>query len=699
MKLDSKNIISQQSQSQQFPINSSQETQPSSYKTIKKKILTKQKLSASGSTQFTDSSSYKKSAKLSKAKDLTKKIDFDDCHSQQLEFNRIQMDTFSQESHHPLEMRTVDTQSQNFGYCHSQFEDIDETNNNQNQAILENENQYQTRPLIYQNEQNSNSRMFQQANYDLISVQQYSQSIDIGSRNVQNIQGLSINVAQREMIAESTSIQSLNQANNNNNVQSGFFIQRSESRRSEESMEYNDENAMQTSQQQIRNNTNRSERRLLGEITQQLRPLQSPQLEEEFQFNNNNQLESQEEEQDQANLRAQQNQFIQEDNHGSLFYPNDDLNFIENDEYGYEQYNISSQNYNNIDDSRNGFQFFEANNSQQFQRLQSQSQRNLTIKEMLEEFKQEDTFSFDDQDLQNFENRQTDYMVDPLILKEYSSNFTNFSKKRSILIDWMQEVSTGFSFKRETYQQSISIIDRYFERVPQVPKNQLQLVGATALLIAHKIEEVMCKKNDEFITICNGGYTNSQFIQMEIDICLKLKFELNTPTPYFIMNQLMLRWDGLAEQYKELFDNDIIFFKKNNQRSFLLFSKVCQYIDCSYYSIHIYNYPIKYVITLFMYSSLYGSLLQSRDSEVKLNHLNQLFEYFIQNTLNLESNNDLQNVKNFTDQFMELIICDKVPTTNQYMNRQDDQIYESYENVCSQQLYNRDFKRLFSIGD
>lgn len=28
----------------------------------------------------------------------------------------------------------------------------------------------------------------------------------------------------------------------------------------------------------------------------------------------------------------------------------------------------------------------------------------------------------------------------------------------------------------------------YFERTPHIPKNILQLVGATALLIAHKIE-------------------------------------------------------------------------------------------------------------------------------------------------------------------------------------------------------------------
>ncbi|KAL4445542.1 hypothetical protein ABPG74_004616 [Tetrahymena malaccensis] len=701
MKLDSKNIISQQSQSEQFPIISSQETQSSSFKTIKKKFATKQKLSASGSTQCTDSSSYKRSAKLSKAKDLNKKIIFDDYPSQSSEFTKTHMDHFSQESQ--LHLRNIDTQSQNFGYCHSQLEDDVEIKN-QFQAILEQGDQYKMHSHIYQDEQNSNSLPFQQAQYDSINVQQYNQNLDKVGRKVQNIQDSLKNVSYREMIAENTNVQSRNQTNNNNKDQHEFVVLRNQSGSNEEDMEYNDENQIQTTQQRTKNNINRPERRLLGEITHQLRPLQSPQLEEEFQFNNNNQQESQGEEKDQANFGTQQNQLIAEDNHGRLFYPNDDVNFIENDEFNFDQFNNNNNNsYNPFDDiSINGYQYFEGSNSQPFQRLQGlQAQRNLTMKEQLEQFKQEDTFSFDDQDLQNFESRQNDYMVDPQILQNYSSNFTNFAKKRAILIDWMQEVSTGFSFKRETYQQSISIIDRYFEKVPQVPKNQLQLVGATALLIAHKIEEVMCKKNDEFITICNGGYTNNQFIQMEIDICLKLKFELNTPTPYFIMNQLMLRWDGLAEQYKDLFENDIIFFKKNNQKSFLLFSKVCQYIDCSYYSTCIYNYPIKYVITLFMYSTLYASLIQNREREIdaKIYHLNQLFEYFIQNTLNLESYNDLQNVKLFTDQFMDLNICDRVPSTNQYINRQDDKIYESYENVCSQQLYNRDFKRIFGIGD
>ena len=47
-------------------------------------------------------------------------------------------------------------------------------------------------------------------------------------------------------------------------------------------------------------------------------------------------------------------------------------------------------------------------------------------------------------------------------LLNYRSTFTNFPQKRAVLLDWMQEVSSSLSFKRETYQQSVSIMDRFF---------------------------------------------------------------------------------------------------------------------------------------------------------------------------------------------------------------------------------------------
>jgi cyclin B len=56
-------------------------------------------------------------------------------------------------------------------------------------------------------------------------------------------------------------------------------------------------------------------------------------------------------------------------------------------------------------------------------------------------------------------------------------------KMRAILVDWIIEVHLKFKLLPETLFLTISLIDRYLERV-QIKRNNLQLVGVTAMLIA-----------------------------------------------------------------------------------------------------------------------------------------------------------------------------------------------------------------------
>lgn len=61
------------------------------------------------------------------------------------------------------------------------------------------------------------------------------------------------------------------------------------------------------------------------------------------------------------------------------------------------------------------------------------------------------------------------------------------SSMRTILIDWLVEVQENFELFHETLYLSVKIVDRYLER-KEVKKEYLQLVGATAMLIAAKFE-------------------------------------------------------------------------------------------------------------------------------------------------------------------------------------------------------------------
>ena len=69
--------------------------------------------------------------------------------------------------------------------------------------------------------------------------------------------------------------------------------------------------------------------------------------------------------------------------------------------------------------------------------------------------------------------------------KQYDIN----EKMRAILVDWIIEVHLKFKMQPETLFLTVSLIDRYLEKV-QIKRTKLQLVGVTAMLVATKYEEI-----------------------------------------------------------------------------------------------------------------------------------------------------------------------------------------------------------------
>jgi hypothetical protein len=60
---------------------------------------------------------------------------------------------------------------------------------------------------------------------------------------------------------------------------------------------------------------------------------------------------------------------------------------------------------------------------------------------------------------------------------------------RAILVDWLVDVHLRFSLRDETLFLAQFLIDAYIVH-NQVQRNQLQLLGITAMLIATKYEEI-----------------------------------------------------------------------------------------------------------------------------------------------------------------------------------------------------------------
>lgn len=77
---------------------------------------------------------------------------------------------------------------------------------------------------------------------------------------------------------------------------------------------------------------------------------------------------------------------------------------------------------------------------------------------------------------------------------------------RAILVDWIIEVHLKFKLLPETLFVTVNLIDRYLSLV-SVKRNNLQLVGVTAMFIASKYEEIYAPEVRDFVYITDNAYS------------------------------------------------------------------------------------------------------------------------------------------------------------------------------------------------
>ena len=111
---------------------------------------------------------------------------------------------------------------------------------------------------------------------------------------------------------------------------------------------------------------------------------------------------------------------------------------------------------------------------------------------------------------------------------------------RAILIDWLVEVHLKFKLQHPTLWLSVNILDRYLNK-EIIHRNQLQLVGVTALLIAAKFEEIYPPEVRDCVYITDNAYDADDVLEMENSILVSLNYDLCVPTGYhFLVRYLTL---------------------------------------------------------------------------------------------------------------------------------------------------------------
>ncbi|KAL5611567.1 hypothetical protein BROUX41_000848 [Berkeleyomyces rouxiae] len=108
---------------------------------------------------------------------------------------------------------------------------------------------------------------------------------------------------------------------------------------------------------------------------------------------------------------------------------------------------------------------------------------------------------------------------------------------RAVLIDWVIQAHGRFNLLPETLFLAVNCIDRFLaQKVVTLPK--LQLVGATALFVAAKYEEINCPSLSEMRYIVDNSYSEDEIRKAERYMLLLLNFDLGSPGPMSFLRRI-----------------------------------------------------------------------------------------------------------------------------------------------------------------
>ncbi|XP_039977928.1 G1/S-specific cyclin-E2-like [Xiphias gladius] len=99
-------------------------------------------------------------------------------------------------------------------------------------------------------------------------------------------------------------------------------------------------------------------------------------------------------------------------------------------------------------------------------------------------------------------------------------------RMRSVLLDWLIEVSEAYTLHRQTFYLAQDYFDRFMLTQSNIDKSMLQLVGITCLFIASKMEEACPPRLSQMAYVTAGTYYEDEILQMELIILKALRWNL-----------------------------------------------------------------------------------------------------------------------------------------------------------------------------
>lgn len=125
--------------------------------------------------------------------------------------------------------------------------------------------------------------------------------------------------------------------------------------------------------------------------------------------------------------------------------------------------------------------------------------------------------------------RESLFLISPKYLSNMQTELT--PEMRSVLVDWMVEVQENFELNHETLYLSVKLVDLHLQKVA-IQRKDLQLIGATSILIAAKFDERYAPYVEDILYICDDAYTKSQLMDTERKILTTIGYDINIPISY-----------------------------------------------------------------------------------------------------------------------------------------------------------------------
>lgn len=102
-------------------------------------------------------------------------------------------------------------------------------------------------------------------------------------------------------------------------------------------------------------------------------------------------------------------------------------------------------------------------------------------------------------------------------------------RMRGLLIDWLVDVAEDYNLLPDILHLAVSYVDRFLtSNVVNVP--QLQLLGASSMLLASKYEKFNPPKVEDCCNATGNTYTKEEVVTMEEDVLKSLQYEMGNPT-------------------------------------------------------------------------------------------------------------------------------------------------------------------------